>query len=149
MGLDETFDGSHPEYGYILIINAETGDEKAKLAYRAVEPSERGIVQSHNLTIEEQSGWLHFDITRSENGRMKVFLNGSTILDYTDSNHTSSETINIQVTPGVRLDNIKYSNSIDVTSNESIAYNIEIGLILGSIAVVSIYIIRKKKISRQ
>ena len=147
MGLDETFDGSHPEYGYILIVNAEIDVNRVNLAYRAVEPSERGIVDTHDLTIEEQSGWLHFDITRSENGRMKVFLNGSTILDYADSNHTSSETINIQVTPGVRLDNIKYSNSIDVTSNESIAYNIEIGLILGSIAVVSIYIIRKKKIS--
>ncbi|MFX1512323.1 MAG: hypothetical protein ACFFCQ_07040 [Promethearchaeota archaeon] len=121
MGLDITPDvcGCHPEYGFILIINERTQGKKVNIAYRAVDPKDRGIKRNYSLTTEQLSGWLHFDITRTEVGRMVVYLNGSLILDYTNNNFTTSEHVNIHVTEGVKLDNIKYSDSIDLTVPES------------------------------
>ncbi|MFX0207224.1 MAG: hypothetical protein ACFFDT_14645 [Candidatus Hodarchaeota archaeon] len=115
MGLEITPDvcKCHPEYGFILIINEQSHGKKVHLAYRAVNPDERGIVVSHSLTTEQQSGWLHFDIIRTEVGRMVICLNDTLIMDFTNNNFTSSEYINIHVTRGVKLDNIKYNDSIE------------------------------------
>ncbi len=113
IGLEITPDtcGCHPEYGYILIINEQVQGKTVNLAYRGGD--QRGIVQSHSLTTEQQSGWLHFVITRTEVGRMVVCLNGSRILDYTNNKITTSEYINIHVTPDVKLDNVQFNDSIE------------------------------------
>ena len=42
-------------------------------------------------SIQDLSGWQHFDITRDTNGRTQVYLNGEQIFAHTDENFTESQ----------------------------------------------------------
>ncbi|MGY5876377.1 MAG: hypothetical protein RTU30_11580 [Candidatus Thorarchaeota archaeon] len=66
------------------------------------------------------AGWHHFDITRSLSGEINVYLNGTHVMDSTDTTHDTSScfVFNIPVGPsglGPAIDNIVVSDSIDIT----------------------------------
>jgi hypothetical protein len=98
-------DGSHPDVGYVLII---LPDNKIQLVILP----ERSTLQEYQHASDLE-GWLHFKITREESGRMQVYLNSANIIDVTDTEITTSESINFTLEPGAQLDNITYSDSIE------------------------------------
>ncbi|MFW9997025.1 MAG: hypothetical protein ACFFD4_33590 [Candidatus Odinarchaeota archaeon] len=106
VGISAIADGSHPEAGYTFIIQPP----EIKINYR-YSSSNRGNLDSH-VPADGIVGWQHFDIARNDAGKIWVCLNGTKILEATDTYHTSSEKINIQLEPGVRMDNISYKPEV-------------------------------------
>ncbi|MGY5853552.1 MAG: hypothetical protein RTU92_08315, partial [Candidatus Thorarchaeota archaeon] len=65
------------------------------------------------------AGWHHFDITRSPSGEINVYLNGTHVMDATDTTNDISScfVFNIPVGPsgtGPAIDNIVVSDSVDI-----------------------------------
>lgn len=61
------------------------------------------------------SGWQHIDVTREENGRIRVYHEGKWATGAYDTLlKTSQNFLYIAPSPGIALDNIVVSNTIDV-----------------------------------
>lgn len=64
-------------------------------------------------------GWMHIDITRNDDGEISIYLDGTSIIETIQTDLTSSEHINIQLTKNSQLDNLVYSNTVDTPTEKS------------------------------
>ena len=101
--------------------------------------------------------WHHVDITRDENGRIVVWVDGELIADLVDTEHEESKYFGVHLEYSHRgysyIDNIVVSNTIDIEppqktqSNQIPGFSIEsitLGLVSGAILL---WILRRNQLS--
>ena len=62
-------------------------------------------MRAHHKLVDHL-GWQHFDITRDQDGRTLVYLNGEQIHDYIDNSFSNSEYFYILTYEDSAFDNI-------------------------------------------
>ncbi|MCE7737270.1 MAG: hypothetical protein GPJ54_20445 [Candidatus Heimdallarchaeota archaeon] len=102
-----------PKEGYNLIIRPSL---KLVVLDYVTSPITNLASYESNISLV---GWMHIDITRDESGNIIVYLDGNAIIETTQKDLTNSEHINIQLSKDSQLDNLIYSNSVDLPTEKS------------------------------
>jgi len=103
------------------------------------------------------SGWRHFDITHSSDGRTCVYHNGQLVMDWVNTQVTTSEYLWIRFGTSAQLldvegaiDNIVVSNTVDIEPPVSVPFYMQtwflatVGAVVAVVVVAVVLLIRRK-----
>jgi hypothetical protein len=98
--------------GYAVEVRSHVGEPYWGLDYINLDTNELDIIDS--ALFDSANSWIHFDITRQSDGKISVFLDGTLLMQATDTRATSSEYFRVNAEQYVILDNLTVSDSVDI-----------------------------------
>ncbi|MHA2328705.1 MAG: hypothetical protein ACXACR_09305 [Candidatus Hodarchaeales archaeon] len=128
---------NHPYEGYVISLSKwhdvsldYTADGGYKETLAKYTPS------------ESYDGWIHFDITRDQNGEMIFYVNNTQVLRTTHNLVTVSENISISAEVGVKFDNINFTSEIKPKP----APGFEVIVVVGTL-ILSVNLRKRKRVT--